>query len=670
MQSPGMHRATGVVLTATLSLLLLAALTTLRLTAAGLPASRQPAPDPAAPPPTTHEISSTHQVRLPYIVGPSAARVLIAAAHVDSVVSYEPDEAFLLWNVGGTAQSLAGWSFQANSRSVTFPLTATLVLAPHARLWCAAQAGAFRTSFGEEIGCEWAEDTDADVLDLDGTLTLPNSGGALTLRDAEDHPVDTLLYGAVTRAVDGWTGAPAQLYTDGAISAAGQVWQRKRDPTTGLPLDTDQATDWAGDRADLRWGRQVRRPGWLGWDAATLAEPPSALVDATTTVAVGPEGLYTALAGALNGVTSSLDMSVYTLEHPSLTEVLRQALARGVQVRILLEGSPPGGITDEQRWCVAQLAAAGADVRYMAANDDAPRGYSTRYSYSHAKYLVLDGRVALVGTDNFNLDSVPMPADVPSDSPVGGRRGAYLITDAAPVVAALQQIFNHDWQPDRFRDLTPYTPDHPRYGDPPDDFVLPEPPVYTVDAAPFADAIAASGPTRVTVISAPENALRPDRGLFALLEQAGPGDVIRLEQLYEHKHWGESTGNPVADANPRLEAVIAAARRGATVRILLDSFFDDGEDLRSNRATVEYVRAVAAAEGLDLEARLANPTGGGIHMKLVLVQVGGETWSAVGSLNGSEISHKVNREVVLLTDAAAVYTRLSDVFTWDWAQGE
>ena len=282
MQSPGMHRATGVVLTATLSLLLLAALTTLRLTAAGLPASRQPAPDPAAPPPTTHEISSTHQVRLPYIVGPSAARVLIAAAHVDSVVSYEPDEAFLLWNVGGTAQSLAGWSFQANSRSVTFPLTATLVLAPHARLWCAAQADAFRASFGEEIGCEWAEDTDADVLDLDGTLTLPNSGGALTLRDAEDHPVDTLLYGAVTRAVDGWTGAPAQLYTDGAISAAGQVWQRKRDPTTGLPLDTDQATDWAGDRADLRWGRQVRRPGWLGWDAASgqPLDPPDLGLDA------------------------------------------------------------------------------------------------------------------------------------------------------------------------------------------------------------------------------------------------------------------------------------------------------------------------------------------------------------------------------------------------------
>ncbi|MEZ4584222.1 MAG: hypothetical protein R3A10_21755 [Caldilineaceae bacterium] len=67
---------------------------------------------------------------------------------------------------------------------------------------------------------------------------------------------------------------------------------------------------------------------------------------------------------------------------------------------------------------------------------------------------------------------------------------------------------------------------------------------------------------------------------------------------------------------------------------------------------------------------MGNPTGGGIHMKLVLVQVGGATWSAVGSLNGGEVSHKVNREVVLLTDAAAVHTRLVEVFTWDWTQGE
>jgi cardiolipin synthase A/B len=116
--------------------------------------------------------------------------------------------------------------------------------------------------------------------------------------------------------------------------------------------------------------------------------------------------------------------------------------------------------------------------------------------------------------------------------------------------------------------------------------------------------------------------------------------------------------------------LIAAARRGARVRLLLDRLYDDPKSLRGNRATVDYVRTIAAAEGLDLDARLGNPTGGGIHAKLVLVRVGGETWSAVGSLNGGEVSHKINREVVLLVDAPAVYDRLSKVFWWDWERVE
>ena len=115
---------------------------------------------------------------------------------------------------------------------------------------------------------------------------------------------------------------------------------------------------------------------------------------------------------------------------------------------------------------------------------------------------------------------------------------------------------------------------------------------------------------------------------------------------------------------------IEAARRGAHVRLLLDDPFDDGEAMRSNRATVDYVRSIAAAERLDLDARLGNPTGGGIHAKLVLVRVGGETWSAVGSLNGGEVSHKLNREVVVLTDQPDVYDQLHMVFAWDWSQSD
>ncbi len=95
----------------------------------------------------------------------------------------------------------------------------------------------------------------------------------------------------------------------------------------------------------------------------------------------------------------------------------------------------------------------------------------------------------------------------------------------------------------------------------------------------------------------------------------------------DHKYWGDGQSNPIADPNPRLQLLLEAARRGAKVRLLLDSFFDDAEALRSNQATAEYLEAVAAAEGLDLVEATGNPTGGGIHAKWLLARVDGVTWA-------------------------------------------
>ncbi|MBI1293693.1 hypothetical protein GC175_01895 [bacterium] len=138
----------------------------------------------------------------------------------------------------------------------------------------------------------------------------------------------------------------------------------------------------------------------------------------------------------------------------------------------------------------------------------------------------------------------------------------------------------------------------------------------------------------------------------------------------DHKYWGDSTSNPIADPNPRLQALIDAARRGASVRLLLDGFFDDRSGLRSNTATVAYVRALADAEGIDIQARTGNPTVLGIHAKVSLLHVGGEYWSIVGSLNGSEISNKMNREVSLAVENAEIYARIRQVFEADWANSQ
>ena len=64
--------------------------------------------------------------------------------------------------------------------------------------------------------------------------------------------------------------------------------------------------------------------------------------------------------------------------------------------------------------------------------------------------------------------------------------------------------------------------------------------------------------------------------------------------------------------------LIEAARRGQRLRLSLDGFFDEGEALRSNQATADYLAEVAAAEHIDIAAAVGNPTGGGIHAKWAL----------------------------------------------------
>ena len=72
-------------------------------------------------------------------------------------------------------------------------------------------------------------------------------------------------------------------------------------------------------------------------------------------------------------------------------------------------------------------------------------------------------------------------------------------------------------------------------------------------------------------------------------------------------------------------------------------------------------------EGLDLEVRLGDPTRRGIHNKMALVRIGKDRYVHVGSVNGSEISSKANRELALQVRSPGAFEYLKDVFEYDWA---
>ncbi len=274
----------------------------------------------------------------------------------------------------------------------------------------------------------------------------------------------------------------------------------------------------------------------------------------------------------------------------------------------------------------------------------------------------MDDRLALIGTENPSPDS--FPNDDKSDGTLG-RRGVYLATDAPVVVARVREIMAADMDATHL-DVWPYVASDPDLGAAPPDFS----PILISGgdryAVRFPEPLAIQGRFHFEVCQSPEHSLRTVDCLLGLVGRAGAGDELLIEQLDEPTFWGPSSSSVETDPNPRLQAYINAARRGARVRLLLDAFFDDLASSRSNLRTAEYLTAVARAEGLDLEVRRANPTGLGIHNKMLLAQIGGQGWVMAGSLNGGEVSAKLNREVSLVVSSNEAFSYLAKVFWHDW----
>ncbi|HNS04238.1 MAG TPA: phospholipase D-like domain-containing protein [Anaerolineae bacterium] len=582
-------------------------------------------------------------------------RIRLAALYYDSETSGEADEAFRLWNVGGAALDLAGYGVGDGQRVVTFP---SLTLAPGAGLWCTGNAVVFARSFGFSPDCEYGVDSDPQTPNLNGpALRFGNNGGQVVLFNRAGGLADVLVYEGGAAAQPGWQGPAVDPYApSNTFPAEGQILYRKFDWRTGQPLaDSDRRADWAQDPTDLYNGQRVQYPGW---DLDRFARPTTISASGVLTAALGPDNLYAVVSQSLAGAQQSIRLASFTFEHVALAELLASQARRGVAVSILLEGAPAGGISDQQRYVSQLIEAAGGQVWFMV-NDR--NDAKDRYSNQHAKYIIVDERLLLVSSENFNPDS--MPDDDKGDGTLG-RRGAALVTDNPALIAHARDLFDADLDPLHHADLFRWRAEDPRYGAPPAGFIPSTASGGSGYQLVHPLPLRVAGPFAAEFVQSPETSLLPpeEGGLLGMVGRAGPGDRVLVQQLYERVSWGGAAATPETAPNPRLLAYIAAARRGATVRIVLDSFFDPG----ANSQTVAWLNLLAQAEQLDLAARLANPAGRGLHNKMVLVQAGGRGWTHVGSLNGSEASAKINRELALQVQSDAVTDYLATSFWQDW----
>ncbi|HEX7604441.1 MAG TPA: phospholipase D-like domain-containing protein, partial [Polyangiaceae bacterium] len=116
--------------------------------------------------------------------------------------------------------------------------------------------------------------------------------------------------------------------------------------------------------------------------------PPASVSGA---LVVAPLNASASLLTLLQSAVSTLDLEVEELSDYRVADALKAVLGRGVKVRVVL---PDNALTAAGQQAVATVKAAGGKL------------VEVHTPYIHAKAIVVDGKVAFVGSENLTLASV------------------------------------------------------------------------------------------------------------------------------------------------------------------------------------------------------------------------------------------------------------------------
>jgi len=542
-------------------------------------------------------------------------------------------------------------------------------LKPGQDIWIANKGDGFLKVFGFKPDYE-AVDTLSDVpnLDGDGFVATPAKRGTIALIDGLGRVADFVPYDAnkepkLTEAQmpsDHWQGPP--LYLAGATSWtgwSGRVLARDRDEAGKILPDTDSAADWDCGFSAAKLGVDPTHRVEMAGQSLFTSKPMR--VKAKVWATSAPDNNYQAFIEAINGAKKSIRVSVYQITNPKIADAFIKAKKRGVDVRLWLEGSPVGGIPDQERYVTTKMHKAGIPVHFLVS--DSKTRTKARYRFDHSKYVIIDEKRAIIGTENYGRTGMPIHNSF-------GNRGWMIHIENPVFVRQLLDVWNHDYRPGVMRDVRSidYSPDD-QYGMPyrkpgfqPDNTIIRG--LYFKPKKPaFVD-----GKVGLELVLSPDTSLNENSALIGMMNRAKK--TLFIQQNSIRKKWGSKNDPMSKTPDLPLEAVIAAARRGVKTRVLLDGTWYNvtGDDDRNNDDTVALLNGIARREGLDLRAKVINLDTTHlvkIHAKGIIVD---DNEVFVGSINWTENSFKGNREVGVVVTHPKIAGYYASLFRRDWAQ--
>lgn len=343
------------------------------------------------------------------------------------------------------------------------------------------------------------------------------------------------------------------------------------------------------------------------------SDHPQPVLDAVVEPFSAPETAAGRIARELSLASRTVNCSVYEISDPFIVDQLVRCVRRGVGVNVLIEGQPVGGLSNRSKDAAATLAAAGARVLELRSADS-----YKRYDYLHSKYLVVDGRRVTVMSENWG-------------SGLYCNRGWGVTMDGRDLGAYYDKVFDRDFN-GRI-DVAP-----PRSGG---KIIQP------ADEADLPDEIVRYR-CKVTPVLSPDHSMAT---LKSLIDSA-VGTVL-VEQLSIEPRWLSEPG--------LLTSLIDAAKRGAMVRVLLDSSWGRAD----NQAVADKLNSLAAAHGYDLEARVISPYHNlsVMHNKGLVI----DDLAIVSSINWGDSALYENREVGAAVRSQPIAAFFSSLFWKDWA---
>jgi cardiolipin synthase A/B len=279
-------------------------------------------------------------------------------------------EFFSISNPMASDIAIGNWSVSDGEGSATFPACS---IASHGTLTVARNATRFHEQNHRIADFSILPSSLPSLrLLMRGSFRLANDGDEMYLTDRNGKTIDAVAFGSSAK-----------------VAELGMYWHGPQIPSPGRSrilvrqsdVDTDSAADWLALRD--------YRPGQSDFDPVTDRCSIAALIL--------PEH-SNLIIDAINSARLSLLICTYEFDSPLVGSSIIDLLEKGVSVKMLLEGCPAGGISNRSKALLPMLEEAGARICFAqpSSTKDLPR----RYSYVHAKYIVIDGRTSIVLSEN------------------------------------------------------------------------------------------------------------------------------------------------------------------------------------------------------------------------------------------------------------------------------